>query len=85
MMTFEEWSATQDETKFDLDEASVQSIKDWFRYREICDDDKMETFFWRQLRLYRYKYKQMLRMETTQFDPLVNRYFEAEDRRGIKS
>ena len=78
MMTFEEWIATQDETKFDLDEASVQSIKDWFRYREICDDDKMETFFWRQLRLYRYKYKQMLRMETTQFDPLVNRYFEAE-------
>lgn len=78
MMTFEEWIATQDESKFDLDEASVESIKDWFRYREICDDDKMETFFWRQLRLYRYKYKQMLRMETTQFDPLVNRYFEAE-------
>ena len=78
MMTFEEWIATQDESKFDLDPASVESIKDWFRYREICDDDKMETFFWRQLRLYRYKYKQMLRMETTQFDPLVNRYFEAE-------
>lgn len=78
MMTFEEWIATQDETKFDLDEASVQSIKDWFRYREICDDEKMETFFWRQLRMYRYKYKQMLRMETVDFDPLVNRYFEAE-------
>ena len=77
-MTFEEWIATQDESKFDLDPASVESIKDWFRYREICDDDKMETFFWRQLRLYRYKYKQLLRMETTEIDPLVNRYFEAE-------
>lgn len=78
MMTFEEWIATQDETQFDLDEASVESIKDWFRYREICDDTKMDTFFWRQLRMYRYKYKQMLRMETVDFDPLVNRYFEAE-------
>ena len=77
-MTFEEWIATQDESKFDLDPASVESIKDWFRYREICDDNKMETFFWRQLRLYRYKYKQLLRMETTEIDPLVNRYFEAE-------
>ena len=71
MMTFEEWIATQDESKFDLDPASVESIKDWFRYREICDDDKMETFFWRQLRLYRYKYKQLLRMETTEIDRAV--------------
>lgn len=78
MMTFSEWIATQDPTKWDLDQASIQSIEDYFHYREICDDDKMELFFWRTLNMYRPRYKAILRVESMDFDPLVNRYFEGQ-------
>lgn len=38
----------------------------------------METFFWRDLEIYRARYQELVRVETIEFDPLVNRYFEAE-------
>lgn len=78
MMKFFEWIATQDPTKWDLDEATIQSVKDYFHYREICDDDKMELFFWRTLNMYRARYKAILRVESIDFDPLVNKYFEGQ-------
>lgn len=53
-------------------------IEDRFHYREICDDDKMERFFQRTLDTVRDRYRQILRMETIKFDPMVNKYFEGE-------
>ena len=53
-------------------------IEDRFFYREICDDDKMERFFQRTLDTVRDRYRQILRMETIKFDPMVNKYFEGE-------
>lgn len=53
-------------------------IENRFHYREICDDDKMELFFQRTLDTIRDRYRQILRMETIKFDPMVNKYFEGE-------
>ena len=38
----------------------------------------MEVYFWRTLAKYRDRYKALLRVQSIEFDPLVNRYFEAE-------
>lgn len=38
----------------------------------------MPVFFWRTLGIYRPKYKALVRVESIEFDPLVNRYFESE-------
>ena len=78
MMQFREWIQTQDPTKWDLDEASINSITEHFYYREICDDIKMDLFFWRELADWRERYKEMVRLETIEIDPLVNRYFEGQ-------
>lgn len=53
-------------------------LTDYFRFREICDDEKMDVFFWRDLNIYANKYKALVRVETIDFDPMVNRYFESE-------
>lgn len=38
----------------------------------------MEVYFWRTLAKYRDRYKALIRVQSIEFDPLVNRYFEAE-------
>ena len=53
-------------------------LTDYFRFREICDDEKMDVFFWRDLNIYANRYKALVRVETIDFDPMVNRYFESE-------
>lgn len=53
-------------------------LKDYFYYREICDDERMDRYFTRTINIVRDKYKQMLRVESIDFDPLVSKYFEAE-------
>ena len=53
-------------------------IEDRFYYREICDDEKMVRFFQRTLDTVRDRYRDILRIETIKFDPLVSRYFECE-------
>lgn len=78
MMIFSEWIRTQDPEKWDLDQASINAITQHFEFREICDDERMEVYFWRTLAKYRDRYKALLRVQSIEFDPLVNRYFEAE-------
>ena len=81
MMLFSEWVQTLTPAQieaWDLDEATIQQIKNRFYYREICDDDKMELFFQRTLDTIRDRYRQILRIETIKFDPMVNKYFEGE-------
>ena len=63
---------------WDLDEATVQMIEDRFYYREICDDERMVRYFQRTLDTVRDRYRDILRIETIKFDPLVSRYFEGE-------
>lgn len=63
---------------WDLDEATISLIEDRFYFREICDDEKMTRFFQRTLDTVRDRYRQILRIETIKFDPLVSKYFEGE-------
>lgn len=77
-MIFRDWIETQEATRWNLDEASIEAITDHFSEREICDEEKMSLFFWRTLGIWREKYKALVRVESIQFDPLVNRYFESQ-------
>ena len=56
----------------------MEMLKEYFYYREICDDERMDRYFSRTIDIVRDKYKQMLRVESIEFDPLVSKYFEAE-------
>lgn len=79
MMTFSEWIATQPaESWGDLDQATRDAITNWFYFREVCDDDRMVNYFWRNVAMYTPRYKAMVRVESMDFDPMVNRYFEAQ-------
>ena len=78
MMTFAEWVQTQQTEKWQLDQATVDMLIDYFYDREICDDDRMDRYFNRTLNICRDRYKNLLRVETIEFDPLVSKYFEAE-------
>lgn len=62
----------------DIDEATQQSIYDWYQYREVCDEeDKFKRFFRRKLAINAYQYNQLIRLQYTDFDPLVNSYHES--------
>lgn len=77
-MLYKNWIPDQDQSKWNLDTATINAINDHFWEREICDEDKMELYFWRTLNIWRDKYNALVRIETTDFDPLVNRYFEGQ-------
>lgn len=60
-------------------------IYDWFRKREVCDDDNFERFFNRVIYRDYHRYNELLRIEagtglemTAGFDWLVNSYMERE-------
>lgn len=78
MMLFSQWVETQDPTEWDLDTATVQMLIDRFYFREICDDERMQRYWNRTLDVVRDRYRDILRIETIKFDPLVSKYFEGE-------
>lgn len=79
MMTFSEWITTQTNPQWgSLDQATQEAITNFFYFREICDDEKMTNFFWRTLHMYTPRYQSLVRIESLDFDPMVNRYFEAQ-------
>lgn len=80
--TFAEWIQGQDEANWGLDGATITMVTDFFHYREICDNDRMGLYFWRDINMYRQRYKDQIRLESanSSMDPLVSRYFEAEYR-----
>lgn len=61
-----------------VDSATQSNLKDYFYYRYVCDDDKFIHFFQRNLRQYLRQYQQYLRVENTDFDPMVTRYLERQ-------
>lgn len=74
-------------TAWDLDQATIDNLTDYFYYREIFDDEKMYRIFTRTINILRDKYKSMIRVESISFDPLVSKYFELESiitKDGIK-
>ena len=56
----------------------MTQVTNHFYYREICDDTKMELFFWRTLDKYRDRFLKLAGFQTVKFDPMVNKYLESE-------
>lgn len=75
--TFAEIDRTHLYDDIDIDAASIQSIYDWFQFREVCDDDKFDAFFRRKLACDIDQYNQLIRLQFTEFDPLVSSYHES--------
>lgn len=60
-----------------LDEATQDNLVEYFYYRFCCDnDEKFIRYFKRNMNQYKRQYEQALRIETTDFDPMVSRYLE---------
>lgn len=82
--TFREWTEANPNFYDDMlqagaiDEATIGSIYDWFRFRTICDDERFDVFYGRQLELVLPRYYKLLRLETTDFDALVSVYRERQ-------
>lgn len=60
----------------DIDEATQSLLYDWFQYRTVCDDEKFLVFYRRKLMRCEAQYRQLLRLEHSDFDPLVASYHE---------
>lgn len=59
-----------------VDDPTKSLIHDWFQYREVCDNEKFNTFFNRTLNTSMRKYRQLLRIqpgEVVEFDDGVER------------
>lgn len=81
MMLFKDWVETLTPAQIEawnLDQATIDNLNDYFYYREIFDDVKMYRIFSRTINILRDKYVSMVRVESISFDPLVSKYFEAE-------
>lgn len=84
MKTYEEWYEEYPDfydSRIEagaIDQATVNSIFDWFRYRHLCDNDKFSTFFGRQLDISLPRYNKLIRLENTDFDAMVNTYRERQ-------
>lgn len=59
-----------------IDEATQSLLYDWFQFRTVCDDEKFPVFYRRKLMRCEAQYRQLLRLEHSDFDPLVASYHE---------
>lgn len=83
-MTYLEWlkkNPTILKEKTELDDATIQLLADWFGFRTIVDDDKFTTFFLREINIDAWQYKELLRLESIEIDPMVSNYIERWVRR----
>ena len=60
----------------DIDEATQSLLFDWFQFRTVCDDEKFPEFYRRKLMRCEAQYRHLLRLEHSEFDPLVASYHE---------
>ena len=83
--TYSEWLNEQSpypEYLSDLPPGTAASIFDRFESREICDNDKFDRYFRRTITNYKGKFETLLMIEGIKFDPMVNRYLEAQQIRN---
>ena len=83
--TYSEWLKDQSpypEYLTDLPPGTAASIFDRFESREICDNDKFDRYFRRTITNYKGKFETLLMIEGIKFDPMVNRYLEAQQIRN---
>lgn len=83
LQTLEEYIASHSGSIFPnstFDEATKTNIIDWFRFRKVCDNDKFGVFFKRKCLILSKQYNAYLRVENTEYDPLIISYFEAQNK-----
>lgn len=62
-----------------LDSATVDNLADYFYFRYECDsEDKFIFFLQRNMKFYKKQYTDMLRVQNTEFDPMITRYLERQ-------
>lgn len=59
-----------------VDEATQAAIIKWFKNRKVSDNENFVLYFQRLLSANEFQYNNLLRVQTIQFDPLVNQYLE---------
>ena len=77
MKLFKDIDTTHLYDGIDIDQATIQQISDWYFNREVCDDDNFEAYFRRKLNIDIRQYNELIRLEFTEFDPLVSSYHES--------
>ena len=65
-------------TEFEEDQDTQDGLLDWFFWRKVIDNRKFGAYFRRVLNIYARQYYQLLRVETTEIDPLVGNYLERQ-------
>lgn len=73
---FSEYDLTQVYADTTIDEATQSLLYDWFQFRTVCDDEKFPIFYRRKLMRVERQYQQLIRLELSDFDPLVASYHE---------
>lgn len=59
-----------------IDDATQDSINEYFKYRVLVDDDRFYDYFRRYVRIYKEQYYNSLRVETMKIDWTVTHYIE---------
>lgn len=92
LKTFPEWKEANPEaqlyngTPLEGDAATQEALEDWFYYRKVVDNARFERFYRRALNLYGAQFYALLRVQTTELDPLVSNYLERQIlRKGARS
>lgn len=70
-------------TPFEDDEALIDDLTDWFYYRKVVDNERFERYFRRAIKRYSVQFYNYLRIESTDFDPLVSNYLERQIKRSV--
>lgn len=59
-----------------IDSDTLSLIYDWFQFRRVCDNERFQTYFNRQLIRAQRQYLLLLRNDMTTWDPMVQDYIE---------
>lgn len=56
--------------------ATLDAIYDWFQFRQVCDNERFNVYFNRELRKWERQYLLLLRNDMCEWDPMVAEYME---------
>ena len=65
-------------TPMEEDEVTQEALLEMLYYRKVVDNDRFRRFFRRALTVYARQYYALVRVETTDIDPLVSNYLERQ-------
>lgn len=66
------------DTLLSSDDVTKQALVEWYYYRKIVDNDRFARYFRRYLTAAENQYYNLIRIQTTDIDPLVGNYLERQ-------